>query len=340
VRRDGWRGPGGRRTRLGGEMRAGRMALVLLLCGVWLWAAGCGTGRAVWRTSEGRELRDGLVEFVGLLLEKEDALRGRGAAVLAMQEAIIAGRPRYSEEYRVYYWRGKGWSLEFTVAGDGSRSSQAGRSPRLGGIEAFCMYFAAEGRRGALTFYLYPERKQIRYAGSTVVEALQRSGGGRLKIPQVKEAVVQVMAREMGFWRSPVEVQELAKVVREESGLKAGEEMSEFDKRARRLRGGMDPGEDEPPSSFTWRAGRFEVSVSCSYYSDIRRMGGRLMRRPGGYGVNEIVMSVYGKGDALARRLEIFPLRRILTAYGPTRLSALCRAGEGAGRKRVKRGSG
>jgi len=161
---------------------------------------------------------------------------------------------------------------------------------------------------------------------------------GLLKIPQVKEAMVQVMAREMGFWGSPGEVQELAKVVREEGGLKPGEKVSEFDKRARDLWGGRGLGEDEPPSSFTWRAGRFEVSVSCSYYSDIRRTEGRFMRQPEGYGVNEIVMSVYGTGDALARRLEIFPLRRILTEYGPTLLSERDGEGEGAGRKRVEGG--
>ena len=299
------------------RVRTLKTALLAAGCSVFLLVAGCVSTGGGWAEEE-FTLRDGFVELLGRAQTQDEALQGRDAAILSMRETIIAGPPTPNAKYREYYWRGEGWSLTFALA-PAQRAQGRGNLLSMGDVGVLRMSFAGEGKRGALRYYLYQNRKHVAAMGQTVINALQQAPDRIRKQSDVKQVVAWVVRSENGFWRSPMEVQELLAAIRSEPGVKEGETETVLQRRAREIRGGVVP-KDERPSSFAWRSGRFGVEASCSYYETLRKTRHKIFREQGGYAVDEIVLLVYDKNNGPERTLRLLPGRRTLTVDGPTLL--------------------
>lgn len=305
-------------------VRTLKIMVLVVGCSLFLLVAGCVSVGGGWAEEE-FALRDGFAALLGRAQAQDEALKGRDVAILSMRETIIAGPPTSDAEYRgEYYWRGEGWLLTFAMA-LARRAQGSDNILSMGDVGALCLSFEGEGKRGALWYYLYPNRKRVVALGQTVVDALQHATDRVRKQSDVKQVAAGVARSEKGFWRSQIEVQELLAAIRSEPGVKEGENETALQRRAREIWGGVVP-KDERPSSFAWRGGRFAVEVSCSYYETLRKTRHKIFRERGGYAVDEIVLMVYDKSNCPERTLRILPGKRILTVDGPTLLGEDLRA--------------
>ena len=293
---------------------------IALLCGVCLLAAGC-VSPGGW-AAEDIPLRDSLTDLLNRLQARDATLKDRAADTLPVREAVATRPPEYDSAAGEYFWRGKNWQLELMFAQERASGTRQATG-FLSDIRALCLQLNDRRGPGSLIYYLYPDCKRVEKIGQTVIDTLRQSSSRLRTQSDLRNAVARVVSSEPAFWHSPMEMQTLLRLISSQPGVEKGKSESQLQRRARELWLGP-PTKDQYPSAFAWRTPRFAVRVRCSYYTTISKTSGRILREPGGYVLDEILLTVTPENsdpERPLRTLRLLPGKRILTEDGPTPLS-------------------
>ncbi len=236
--------------------------------------AGC-TDRA-WRRSDAR-LRNGMTR-IAAELAADPFLNMAGVALNDVILDVADRPPLYNEMYRIYYWQGENWVLEF------GRTKTAGRlpwkNPEQLPAPAQIRAVGLQVRNPTGDFMrrvtFFPDRKESARTGVTSVTPYQGATGQITSRSQISDAV--------------------ARIVEEESSALPQGDLVRLLTAAIRTR----PGSENPKTGvFEWSAGPLKVTADCAYVH--MRTGNQ--RRPVYY-INSVVIAHKGdQGDRMRLRV-------------------------------------
>jgi hypothetical protein len=222
------------------DMRIGLIPLILGICAALV---GCGG-------QEGFHILDGpLQQQMGLWVEgyarKEPALSGQIPLLCGGAQTIRTDAPRFSPRTRSFFWKGSGWSVQFTP--DETRMPDGSLFlKRPEDVRVFAIHIAPDGASRARRVIIHRDRIEAIANGPTAISPHNLATRKLTKDSHISAVVGGIVEQEEAFWGNAPGRERLLNLVQSVSGRSKGD--------------AADGG------SFRWSHGALEVRARCAHF--------------------------------------------------------------------------